>query len=183
MYKGLGFVKSTRTASSHIYTQPMVFFRTPNARTYATNWFKETESLTTNKPLPTNTPPSCKIVYDGSCPVCSTTVKNLKIENAELINARENSETVKQLEAQGFDLDKGMAVVESDGRVHFGSEAVKEMGRRKGGVFSTLFDSSLTDKLYPFFKKIRNSLIDESIAEQRTRETTEATHDPKTKKM
>ena len=134
---------------------------------------------------PITIPPStqsntCKVVYDGSCPVCRLAVNNLKNPNVELIDARGQSETVKALEQEGYDLDKGMVVMDERGSVHFGPDAVKKMGDLKGGLSSYLsgsrLGSQIIDRVYPFFKAVRNSLIPESIADQRSREAISGTN-------
>jgi hypothetical protein len=118
----------------------------------------------------------CKIVYDGSCPVCSRAVQALDIKGAELINARGNDGTVKDLEAKGIDLDQGMAVVYPNGDVRVGADAIAAMGEQKGGMLSDLLGSQTIRSLYPTMRAVRNSLIDESIAEQRAREDKETTN-------
>ncbi|KTC85577.1 MULTISPECIES: DCC1-like thiol-disulfide oxidoreductase family protein [Legionella] len=114
--------------------------------------------------------PTCKIVYDGSCPVCTLAVKKLGRSDVELVNARENVELTKKLNEQGFDLDKGMVVFGPEGKIHFGADAVKEIGKQKGGMYSFFLNSSLMEKVYPLLRAIRNSLIPETIAEQQARE-------------
>ncbi|ARG97822.1 DCC1-like thiol-disulfide oxidoreductase family protein [Legionella micdadei] len=135
--------------------------------------------------LSTNTPESAKeieslpgncIVYDGSCPVCSLAVKKLKRPDVETINARENPELVKKLKEKGYDLDKGMVVSGPQGEVHFGSEAIREMGRQTGGLSGWLLNSSWMKSVYPLMRAVRNSLIPESLAEKQAREEAEATN-------
>ncbi|KTD82597.1 DCC1-like thiol-disulfide oxidoreductase family protein [Legionella waltersii] len=130
-------------------------------------------SLATNAPESSNEieslPGNC-IVYDGSCPVCSLAVKKLKRPDVEAINARENPELAKKLKEKGYDLDKGMVVSGPQGEVHFGAEAIQEMGRQTGGLSGRFLNSSWMNSVYPLMRAVRNSLIPESIAEQQARE-------------
>ena len=127
------------------------------------------------KPLLSDVAPaSCKLVYDGSCPTCRMTVENINIEGAVLVNARKGSDpTVSALEKQGYDFDKGMALVEPDGTVHFGADAVAAMGEKKGGIFKTILSSDFTRKHYTFLRSVRDALVPESIAAQHAREVAE----------
>ncbi|KTD31261.1 MULTISPECIES: DCC1-like thiol-disulfide oxidoreductase family protein [Legionella] len=122
---------------------------------------------------PASLPGNC-IVYDGSCPVCTLAVKKLKRPDVEAINARENPELVKKLKDKGYDLDKGMVVSGPQGEVHFGAEAIKEMGKQTGGLSGWLLNSSWMKQVYPLMRAIRNSLIDESLAQKQAREETES---------
>lgn len=100
--------------------------------------------------------------------------KKLKRPDVEAINARENPELVKKLKDKGYDLDKGMVVSGPQGEVHFGAEAIKEMGKQTGGLSGWLLNSSWMKQVYPLMRAIRNSLIDESLAQKQAREETES---------
>ena len=67
------------------------------------------------------------IFYDGDCPFCSRYVRLLRLRRAagpvELVDLRLNPEVRGRLEAQGFDLDKGM-VVDAGGRRLAGTDAI-----------------------------------------------------------
>ena len=116
-------------------------------------------------------PTSCKLIYDGSCPACRMTVKGLNIKDAELINARKAGDpTVRALEAKGYNFDKGMALIETDGTIHFGADAVAAMGEKKGGLYKTILGSDIVRNNYSFLRGVRDALVPESIAEQRARE-------------
>lgn len=67
-----------------------------------------------------------------------------------------------------------MAVVYPNGELRVGADAVAAMGKQKGGLLSTALNSGIMKSLYPALKAVRNSLIDESIAEQRAREKSTA---------
>lgn len=122
-----------------------------------------------------DTTSSCKLVYDGSCPLCSTAVTRINIKGAELINARDASDpVVRSLEEKGYNLDKGMALIDGDGTIHFGAEAIAQMGKKKGGVYEKLLGSQSIRDSYGFFRSIRDRLIPETIAEQRAREGAKA---------
>lgn len=129
----------------------------------------------TAKDLPENPPSTCKVVYDGSCPVCKTVEAMNLGKNVELVNARNGHDaTVKSLEAKGYDLDGGMAVVKPDGKVLYGKDAVTELGRQQGGMVGKFLSSKLVENNYSVLRGIRNMFVDKSIAEQRALENIEA---------
>jgi predicted DCC family thiol-disulfide oxidoreductase YuxK len=88
-----------------------------------------------------------ELVYDGQCPVCATYCEGLKRpDNLQLVDARQDSETLRDITKRGLDIDEGM-VLKVDGKVFYGSEAMVEISRRlprKGwtGFVNRLFFSS-----------------------------------------
>ena len=88
-----------------------------------------------------------EIVYDGQCPVCTTYCCSLERPgNVELVDARLDSEIMRDITRRGLDIDEGM-VVKADGKIYYGSEAMREISRRlprKGwtGVLNRLFFTS-----------------------------------------
>jgi len=109
------------------------------------------------------------IVYDGECPVCSHYVNGLRLREAggqlRLQNAREETDEVRELVLQGFDLDQGM-VVKLDGSCYFGADAmhVLSMMTTPSGLFNRfvylLFRAPTSSRLlYPVFRGLRLLLL------------------------
>src|SRR3990167_5746284 len=112
--------------------------------------------------------PTLKVIYDGECPACSL-VQYSNIENVEYISARDRkNETVKKIKALGYNLDEGMVVIEPNSNIHFGAEALKVLGMKKGGIWS--FFSPLLKAAYPGLRGVRNALVLRTIAEQTAQE-------------
>ena len=67
------------------------------------------------------------ILYDGDCPFCATYVKlytvRKKLEEVELINARERPDLVRELCAKGTEINEGMVVIWQK-RYYYGAEAL-----------------------------------------------------------
>ena len=72
-----------------------------------------------------------EFIYDGQCPVCRFYADRVDIDGHPLvrIDARKPSEQLDRLTGAGLDIDQGMAVFVDD-RIHFGSDAVRELALR-----------------------------------------------------
>jgi predicted DCC family thiol-disulfide oxidoreductase YuxK len=110
------------------------------------------------------------IYYDGDCPFCRHYVSLLRLRNAasgdvRLISLREAPEACRRFQSLGIDPDQGM-VVEQNGRLYHGSEAVHRLAlmttpsglfnRISAAVFSIPFLAAL---LYPLMRLVRNSVL------------------------
>ena len=64
--------------------------------------------------MPTNSTETV-VVYDGDCPFCRSYVSLMKLREAvgkvSLVDARAGGVAVDMLNAKGFDLNEGMAVI------------------------------------------------------------------------
>jgi predicted DCC family thiol-disulfide oxidoreductase YuxK len=118
----------------------------------------------TNEPAPQTQ--SC-LLYDGACPICSTFAKIAdRAEDGCLrkIDARQESNLREQATAAGMDLDYGI-VVESEGRLYFGAEALHYLANRppkslKTTLLYLVFRSRrLTRVLYPLLVRMRWTLL------------------------
>jgi len=73
---------------------------------------------------------SASVYYDGECPFCDRYVKLLRLKEAvgpvNLVDVRTDPALLEDLQAQGFNLDKGM-VVDIDGQRHGGADAVNKL--------------------------------------------------------
>jgi predicted DCC family thiol-disulfide oxidoreductase YuxK len=67
------------------------------------------------------------IVYDGDCPFCRSYISLMKLREAvgkvDLVDARAGGGAVNMLNAKGFDLNEGMAVIFGD-KIYYGADAI-----------------------------------------------------------
>ena len=109
------------------------------------------------------------IVYDGECPICSHYVRGLRLKEAAgsllLQDARENSDEVLALKADGHDLNREM-VVKTGGRIYTGADAmhVLTLLSTPSGVFNRavfwMFRSPAVSRpMYPLFRNMRLLLL------------------------
>jgi predicted DCC family thiol-disulfide oxidoreductase YuxK len=123
------------------------------------------------------------VVYDGECPFCRNYVRLMALRKAvggvELVDARDGAApAVRQLVAQGYDLNEGMAALYG-GKVYYGSDAVALISSltRDSGPAARLAAALLRDPgrakfLYPVMKFGRRMALRllgrPDIAHQRT---------------
>ena len=105
------------------------------------------------------------LVYDGDCPLCSSTAKAVKIRKAvgtlHIINAREPHPIINEIHRAGLDLNTGMVLKFNDTFYH-GADALNMLAMigTKNDLFNRfnvlLFRSKFLTKIfYPIFKTIR----------------------------
>lgn len=110
-----------------------------------------------------------ELVYDGKCPVCSAYCLGLKQETKNealvLVDAREPSPIMKEINAKGLDIDEGM-VLKADGRLFYGADAIYELSKRNRtsglyGWMNRLFFHSqpMAAIFYPLGKACRNIVL------------------------
>jgi predicted DCC family thiol-disulfide oxidoreductase YuxK len=67
------------------------------------------------------------IIYDGDCPFCASYVKLYavleKVEEVELISARERPDLVLELRAKGMEINEGMVVIWQE-HYYYGADAM-----------------------------------------------------------
>lgn len=109
------------------------------------------------------------LIYDKECPACHFYCQIVRIRQSVgelvLIDARENPEVLKEVTAQGLDIDQGM-VLKMDGQLYYGSDAIHLLALLSGrsGVFNRLnywlFSSKkMAGILYPILRSFRNVLL------------------------
>jgi len=73
---------------------------------------------------------AASVFYDGECPFCAQYVTLLRLKETvgpvNLVDVRDNPDILEELNAQGYNLDKGM-VVDIDGRRVGGAAAVNQL--------------------------------------------------------
>jgi predicted DCC family thiol-disulfide oxidoreductase YuxK len=109
------------------------------------------------------------LVYDRECPACNVYCQVVKIResvgNLRIVDARENSEVLHEITAEGLDIDQGVVLKMGD-KLYYGSDAIHTLaliGSRSGilnrinyWVFKSKTMSSI---LYPFLRFLRNLLL------------------------
>lgn len=109
------------------------------------------------------------LVYDEECPLCDAYCRMVRIRDTvgtlHLVNARDDSDVMKEITRQGLDIDQGMAL-KVDGVVYYGSDAIcaLSMMSSRSGLFNRLnhwiFRSSTRAKMfYPVLRDCRNLLL------------------------
>ncbi|MDX2464220.1 MAG: DCC1-like thiol-disulfide oxidoreductase family protein [Porticoccus sp.] len=109
------------------------------------------------------------LIYDKECPACNNycqVVQILKsVGELKIMDARENSEIMDEITAQGLDIDQGM-VLKMGGSLYYGSDAIHALSliSSRSGVFNRLnywmFKSKTISKLlYPILRFFRNLLL------------------------
>ena len=109
------------------------------------------------------------LIYDKDCPVCNAYSQMVRIRNSvgelKLINAREDSAVMRELSAQGLDIDQGMVLIMANS-TYYGSDAIYMLSllSSRSGIFNRLnyhlFKSRRMAKvLYPLLRGCRNVLL------------------------
>lgn len=109
------------------------------------------------------------LIYDKECPVCNNFSQVVRIRETvgelEIINARDNSEVMDEITAEGLDIDHGM-VLKMHGQLYYGSDAIHALAliSSRSGIFNSVnywvFKSKiLSIILYPVLCFSRNLLL------------------------
>lgn len=110
-----------------------------------------------------------ELVYDRECPACEFYCQRIDVRESAgrlvRIDARDDSEVLREVTALGLDIDEGM-VVRIDGRIYYGADAINELARlsSRSGLFNrfaaaTFRSPAVARTLYPIFKALRNLLL------------------------
>ena len=109
------------------------------------------------------------LVYDKECPVCDNYCQVVCIREGvgdlKLIDAREQTEVMREITALGWDIDQGM-VLKMGGQLYYGSDAIHALAliSSRSGFFNRInfwiFKSkTLSAILYPVLRSCRNLLL------------------------
>lgn len=109
------------------------------------------------------------LVYDRECPACNAYCQVVRIRESvgdlRIVDARENSEVMNEITAQGLDIDQGM-VLKMGNRLYYGSDAIYTLALigSRSGVFNRLnywiFKSKIASSiLYPLLRFLRNWML------------------------
>lgn len=87
-------------------------------------------------------PEKVEVLYDDQCPVCRgycTKVELKGDKKLDLIDARKGGKLLDEATSLGLDIDEGM-IVKVDGKLHYGSEAMRELVKlKKAGLLERFF--------------------------------------------
>lgn len=114
-------------------------------------------------------PEPIMLVYDKDCPACNAYCQLVRIRQSvgelTLVNAREDSAMLRELTAQGLDIDQGMVLKMGD-KLYYGSDAIYMLSllSSRSGLFNRLnyhlFKSrKVANWLYPVLRGCRNMLL------------------------
>ncbi|GAB2935102.1 DCC1-like thiol-disulfide oxidoreductase family protein [Rheinheimera gaetbuli] len=113
--------------------------------------------------------PAILLIYDKDCPACNAYCQLVRVRQTvgelQLINAREDSDVMRELTAQGLDIDQGMVLKMAD-NLYYGSDAIYMLSllSSRSGLFNRLnyhlFKSRrVAAWLYPLLRACRNLLL------------------------
>ncbi|MGI9574009.1 DCC1-like thiol-disulfide oxidoreductase family protein [Alloalcanivorax xenomutans] len=109
------------------------------------------------------------LVYDKQCPACDNYCRWVRLRDTvgppQLVDAREDTDILREITARGWDIDQGMVLKVGD-QLYYGADAIHAlalMGSRSG-VFNRLnywmFRSPrVASVLYPMLRGLRNLLL------------------------
>lgn len=123
--------------------------------------------LSDMKPEPTTEP--VLLIYDKECPLCHAYCRMVRLRRSVggliLVNAREDSAVMHEINALGLDIDQGMVLKLAD-NLYYGSDAIYMLSllSSRSGVFNRmnyhLFKSATVARwLYPALRACRNLLL------------------------
>ncbi|MFT5420334.1 MAG: putative DCC family thiol-disulfide oxidoreductase YuxK [Candidatus Endobugula sp.] len=109
------------------------------------------------------------LIYDKECPACDNYCQVVRIRESvgelNLIDARENSDVLREITDLGLDIDQGM-VLKMEDKIYYGADAIHALAliSSRSGVFNQinywLFKSkTLSSVFYPALKFCRNMLL------------------------
>ena len=109
------------------------------------------------------------LVYDKECPACNSYCQVLRIRedvgDLGIVDARENSEVLKEITSKELDIDQGM-VLKMGGELYYGSDAIHALALigSRSGIFNRfnywMFKSKTISRLlYPVLRFCRNRLL------------------------
>ena len=109
------------------------------------------------------------LVYDKECPACDNYCRIIRIRDdvgdLKIINARDDSDILREITAQGLDIDQGM-VLKLGGQIYYGADAIHALAliSSRSGVFNRinywLFKSrTFAGIFYPVLRFFRNLLL------------------------
>jgi len=113
--------------------------------------------------------PEILLVYDKECPACNAYCQIVRIRKSvgdlKIIDAREQSDVLNEITANGLDIDQGM-VLKMGEQLYYGSDAIHALAliSSRSGVFNwfnyLIFKSkTFSSWLYPVLRFFRNLLL------------------------
>ena len=114
-------------------------------------------------------PDEILLVYDKECPACNNYCQVVRIRESvgdlKIVNARDDSEVMREITGQGHDIDEGM-VLKMGGQLYYGSDAIHALAliSSRSGLFNRfnfwMFKSKRVSRvLYPLLAGCRGLLL------------------------
>jgi predicted DCC family thiol-disulfide oxidoreductase YuxK len=109
------------------------------------------------------------LVYDKECPACNSYCQIARIRESvgklKIVDAREDSEVLREITAKGLDIDQGM-VLKMGGQLYYGSDAIHMLAliSSRSGIFNRvnywIFKSKCLSRIiYPILRFCRDLLL------------------------
>lgn len=109
------------------------------------------------------------LVYDRECPACNAYCQVVNIRESvgdlRIVDAREDSEVMKEITSQSLDIDQGM-VLKMGGQLYYGADAIHALAliSSRSGILNRMnywmFKSKTASSvLYPILRFCRNLLL------------------------
>ena len=109
------------------------------------------------------------LVYDKECPACNNYCQVVQVRktvgNLKVINARDDSDVMKEITSKGLNIDQGMILKMGD-KLYYGADAIHALAliSSRSGFLNrlnySLFKSKNTSRfLYPILRFFRNILL------------------------
>ena len=109
------------------------------------------------------------LVYDRECPACNAYCQVVNIRESvgdlRIVDAREDSEVMKEITSRGLDIDQGM-VLKMGGQLYYGADAIHALaliGSRSGILnrmnYWMFKSKTVSSVLYPILRFCRNLLL------------------------
>ena len=112
---------------------------------------------------------SILLIYDRQCPLCDSYCRWVRIRDSigqlKLIDARQDSDAMKQITDEGLDIDQGM-VLKMDDTLYYGTDAIHVLAMisSRSNLFNRfnyfIFRSKILSRiLYPLLRYCRKLLL------------------------
>lgn len=113
--------------------------------------------------------PDIELLYDRDCPACEFYCRRVDVHESAgrlvRVDARDDSDVLREVTALGLDIDEGM-VLKKDDRIYYGADAINELARLSSGsgmfnrvAGATFRSPAVARALYPILKAVRNLLL------------------------
>ena len=87
--------------------------------------------------------PEILLVYDKECPACNAYCQFVSVRDTvgdlKIVDAREDSEILREITAKGLDIDQGM-VLKFEDQLYYGSDAIHALAliSSRSGIFNRI---------------------------------------------
>lgn len=110
-----------------------------------------------------------ELLYDRGCPACEFYCRRIDVSASRgrlvRVDAREDSDVLREVTSMGLDIDEGMVVRVGDD-LYYGADAINRLAQMssRSGLFNRLASATFRNPavaraLYPLLKAARNLLL------------------------